>query len=643
MRPILLFLLLPLIWIAIALPANAQTQTCSGSLGDPVINQDFGSGSNPGPALPDSVTNMTYITNCPNDGYYTICNSLTGAGNCHPTTWHNLTSDHTGNPNGYMMVINASFAPSIFFTEPAPTLCPGTTYQFSAYILNLITLAASGPGVSEPDITFSVETPNGKILAIDSTGTIPPTQDPTWVQESLYFTTPDSVSSVIVKMTNNAPGGNGNDLVLDDITFRACGPVIEAGFASISGTATQPLCQGDNATYTLRAKVLQNTTPVYQWQLNYGSGWQDILNKTADTLNISFVNAIPGAYQYRLGVGNGSASCRTYSAPLVVNVYANPVVTGVNPTQSICAGDTLVLSASGGVSYQWSGPNLPATTQNPITINNITTADAGNYKVIVNGQYCSVSDSTQVTVYPKPVAAITNNGATICVGDSIQIGASGGTSYSWSPGKTLSDSTSATPIAKPLDTTTYTVKVYNTDGCYDTAAVTVNVQKKAIANAGANKVIFEGQSVQLNGNEKYGNVFYWTPTTALSDPNSLTPVAAPDNDITYTLHVTSTNSCGVDSSSVFVKVYKKITIPNTFSPNNDGINDNWDIDALITYPDCVLDVFDRYGQSVYHSIGYSKPWNGKYNGQYLPSGTYYYVLDLKNNTPKISGWVLIVR
>jgi len=99
----------------------------------------------------------------------------------------------------------------------------------------------------------------------------------------------------------------------------------------------------------------------------------------------------------------------------------------------------------------------------------------------------------------------------------------------------------------------------------------------------------------------------------------------------------------MDSSSVFVKVYKKITIPNTFSPNNDGINDLWNIDALITYPDCILTVFDRYGQQVYRSIGYNTSWDGKYNGQILPSGTYYYVLDLKNNTPKISGWVLIVR
>ena len=156
-------------------------------------------------------------------------------------------------------------------------------------------------------------------------------------------------------------------------------------------------------------------------------------------------------------------------------------------------------------------------------------------------------------------------------------------------------------------------------------------------------MIFEGQSVKLTASEKYGNLFYWTPATGLNDPTLLNPIASPDNDITYTLHVNSTTSCGIDSSSVFVKVYKKITIPNTFSPNGDGINDYWQIDALITYPESTMQVFDRYGQQVYRSEGYSTPWDGRYNGQPLPAGTYYYVLDLKNNTPKISGWVLIVR
>lgn len=653
MKPIIPALFLS--WIMLLAALNTRAQTCDGSLGDPVINQDFGSGPNPGPPLAPGMTNMLYTTSsCPADGQYTITNSMSGPNNCHLATWHNVVSDHTGNPNGYMMLVNASANPSVFFTQPAVTsdgqgLCASTTYQFSAYILNLLKLEGS-QGASEPDITFSVETTDGQVLASYDTGTIPPTENPTWVKDSLYFTTPNTFQSVIVKMTNNAAGGNGNDLILDDIVFRACGPVIEAGFSTATNSSAQPLCQGASAQYTLTAKVIGNNNPSYQWQVYHAAtGWIDTVGQTTSQLIVKFTNAYPGTYQYRLGIASAnnisSDACRTYGQPLTVNVSTNPVVVGVNPTQAICEGDSLTLAAAGGVTYQWSGPNLPATSLNPVTIKNITLSDAGKYTVIAYNQYgCpSTPASTMVTVNPKAIPAVNADSVIICQGNSAVLGASGGVAYQWSPGITLSDSTSANPTASPLDTTIYTVKVSNSYGCFATKTVKVNVLKTAVANAGTNKVIFEGQSVQLNATQKYGNLFSWTPTTGLSDPNVLDPVASPHDDITYTLHVTSTANCGIDSSSVFVKVYKKITIPNTFSPNGDNVNDYWDIDALITYPGSLMLVFDRYGQQVYRSIGYSKPWNGKYNGRLLPAGTYYYVLDLKNNTPKISGWVQIVR
>ena len=421
-RHFVFIILLPTFILVNAYRCNAQSQVCSGSLGDPVINQDFGQGQNPGPPLANGITNLQYTpNNCPNDGQYTIATSLTGSGNCHPTTWQNVTSDHTGNPNGYMMIVNASVAPSIFFTQSAPTLCPGTKYQFSAYILNLITLAASGQGVSEPNITFSVETTDGTVLAIDSSGTIPPTANPTWVQKTLFFTTPDNATSVVVKMTNNAPGGDGNDLILDDITFRACGPVIESGFGSTMGSSAQGLCQGQTASYTLKAVVdTTSSSPlIYQWQSYHtNGGWTDTAGQTADTLNVKFVNAIPGTYQYRLGVTNGSstlASCRVYSQALTVTVSPNPVITGVSATMHQCVGDTVILSASGGTGYQWSGPNLPPTTANPLVINGITQADAGTYTVVAYNQYdCSSTTSTQITVSPMPVVTATGGTNYMC-------------------------------------------------------------------------------------------------------------------------------------------------------------------------------------------------------------------------------------
>jgi len=130
--------------------------------------------------------------------------------------------------------------------------------------------------------------------------------------------------------------------------------------------------------------------------------------------------------------------------------------------------------------------------------------------------------------------------------------------------------------------------------------------------------------------------------TGLDDPASLTPIAGPQENTTYTLHVVS-QTCGEATSSVLVKVFKSIDIPNTFSPNGDGINDYWDISALIAFPASVTTVYSRGGQRVYQSTGYAKPWDGTYGNAQLPAGTYYYIVDLKNGQPPLRGWVLIVR
>jgi len=643
-----------LITLGVCIGYPAFAQTCTGSLGDPVINQTFGSGANPGGALSSDITNMKYVSsNCPNDGEYTIAHSLVGADNCHPYTWFNVPYDHTGNPNGYMMIVNASYDPSIFFTQKASGLCPNTTYEFSAYILNLIIPSVITAGNVEPNITFSIQTTSGAILATYNTGTIPPTpysQGPTWVQYGTFFTTPANATDVVVVMTNNAPGGNGNDFILDDITFRACGPIIREGFGSTAGPVSKSLCEGNNASYTLKAQVIGNNAPAFQWQQSSTTTpWTDIAGATADSLQISFVNATINTYQYRLGVSNGSGitdvGCRVYSSPLTVTVNPLPIVAAI-PNQTVCEGYDLKLLASGGASYTWTGPNMQPSTQNPLIIRNVTPANAGTYSVqAASGSGCTAPlVRTQVTVIPKVVPGINTAAASICAGESVQLVATGGIYYKWTPHAGLNRDDIPNPIATPAQTTRYVVDISN-GGCDDsTKYATVTVNQNPVADAGSKIVLFEGESAKLNGTVKGDNItsYYWTPSRYLSDPTSLRPVATPDRDITYTLNAISA-SCGISTSSVFVRVYQKISVPNTFSPNNDGINDLWNIKALITYPESTTQVFEQGGHKVFESTGYSHPWDGTINGRPAPEGTYYYVIDLKNGTPKVSGWVLVVR
>jgi len=653
MRPLFLILFLPILIIVLGTHASAQS-----NLGDPVYKFNFGSGPNPGPPLGlnsqgTQYTTMSYTTGCPNDGQYTIANCLTDSNNCHPQTWETLDTDHTGNPYGYMMIINANLQPSVFFTAPVNVsyLCPNTTYRFSAYITNLIQQSAQA-GTIEPSITFTVTTTDGTVLATTSTGNIAP-HDPdssAWKLYSVKFTTPVNLTSIIVTMTNNAPGGNGNDLALDDIEVRAYGPVIQPPKAH-AGTKTT-LCEGDREqpSFTVFTDN-KGDFDKNQWQENInGAGWNDLPNETTSTLTIpnEFEPAVTGTYQYRMGIAQGdninSPLCRVYSPVVTITVNPLPIVTGVLPAQSECSGGVLTLSASGGTSYIWTGPNMQPTTNNPLIIPHLTTANSGTYQVVAFNQFkCAAAPvSASVTVFPKTHITATG-GTTICEGIPVQLSVSGAVTYTWSPGKSLSDSTSANPIATPSDTTLYTVIGTDVNSCQDTATVQINIQKKPIANAGPDRYTYEGQPVQLLATAKYAGTYSWSPTTGLSNPNILRPIATPSSDITYTLTAMSPYDCGVATSSVFVRVYQHITIPNTFSPNNDGINDTWNIDALITYPESVMLVFNRYGQQIFKSIGYSKPWDGTYNGKPVPSGTYYYVLDLKDKKPVIAGYVMVVR
>jgi gliding motility-associated-like protein len=88
---------------------------------------------------------------------------------------------------------------------------------------------------------------------------------------------------------------------------------------------------------------------------------------------------------------------------------------------------------------------------------------------------------------------------------------------------------------------------------------------------------------------------------------------------------------------------QKIVIPNAFTPNGDGINDFWDIQALVDFPDCRVSVYNRYGGLVYQSRGYPKPWDGTYNGSPLPTGTYYYVINPQSGVQQVAGPVTIIR
>ncbi|MEJ0082402.1 MAG: gliding motility-associated C-terminal domain-containing protein [Puia sp.] len=151
---------------------------------------------------------------------------------------------------------------------------------------------------------------------------------------------------------------------------------------------------------------------------------------------------------------------------------------------------------------------------------------------------------------------------------------------------------------------------------------------------GPDATIAPGASTTLDVSVTGNIVIYqWKPSTGLNDPTIKDPVASPSVTTVYTLNITDDKNCEA-SGSMTVTVSggtSKILVPNAFSPNGDGVNDTWVIANLSVYPGATVDVYNRYGQLVFHSENNSKTWDGTLNGKSLPMATYYYIIDPKNN------------
>lgn len=625
---------------------NTFAQLCQGSLGDAVVSIDFGTGPNTGPPLSSSVTNYNYNPNfCPNDGFYTMANSTD---NCFGNTWLTLSEDHTpGDNNGYMMLINASFFPGDFYVQQVDGLCGGTTYEFAAWLINVIRPSACDGNTIRPNITFTIETTSGQVLQTYKTGNIDATNSPVWKQYGLFFTTPSNTSSVVVRITNNAPGGCGNDLALDDITFRPCGPKVSV---SVNGAAkVKDVCTGDTASLHFGSAITGGYgNTFYQWQKSADSiSWTDIpgANKSLYT---SPAIITPGRYYFRLAVADGSnilaSSCRVASDFVTVNVNSLPVP-GASNNGPVCENADLTLAATGGGDYSWSGPgNYTSTMQSPV-VTGVSLNSGGLYRVkVTSAAGCVSNDSTRVTINPNPKAGAGEN-VNICEGTATLLQGSGinAVSYTWSPAAGLSDPATASPLAAPSVTTLYILTV--SDGvCKDFASVLVSVFKQPVANAGPDKAIVGTRAVTLEGQVTGANlIYFWTPDLYISSDTLLSPQVVPPHDMVYTLHAISKDGCGEDMDDVLVQYFRDIYIPNAFTPNNDGKNDQWNLPELSAFPMAEVSIYNRYGQLLFFNKGYTSQWNGTFKGKDQPSGIYIYVIDLKNGSDKLRGTVTLIR
>jgi gliding motility-associated-like protein len=193
---------------------------------------------------------------------------------------------------------------------------------------------------------------------------------------------------------------------------------------------------------------------------------------------------------------------------------------------------------------------------------------------------------------------------------------------------------------------TYTVhyKVINEQGCVG------EISKSVVVNSiptvqNSTFYLLLGGTVTLEPITTGSNLQYlWSPSFYLDYTTIKNPtVSGLTDSIVYTLTVTDERGDCSGTGQILVVALRELIVPNTFTPNNDGINDKWIIEALKGYPSCKIEVFNRFGQIIYESKGYGKPWDGKMNGKELPVGTYYYIIEPGNGRLPVTGYVTLIK
>lgn len=343
-------------------------------------------------------------------------------------------------------------------------------------------------------------------------------------------------------------------------------------------------------------------------------------------------NLCAGIYSVTVTDANGCTLTQsdTIVSPIVL-ILSPPVVTDATCNNSLDG--TIDITVTGGglpYTYSWTGPGaFTAATED------LTNVLSGSYTItITDANGCSVTDTVVINAVTA-VIADAGNDTTFCVGGSLTLdgsGSSNGVSYQWvqlSPLTVISNSITAVVIPNG-GSTTYVLFVTN-GVCTSTDTVIVNSSPGPAANAGPDQTIITGMTATLGGSPTgpVGSTYVWSPSTGLGSTTSSNPVASPAGTTAYIVYVTDANGC-VGSDTMNLIVVPEIEFPNGFTPNSDGINDYWEIDNIQLFPNCQVEVYNRWGELLFNSIGYNPPFDGRFNGKDLPVGTYYYIIKLND-------------
>ena len=469
-----------------------------------------------------------------------------------------------------------------------------------------------------------------------------------------------------------AVAGIGTHRILYTYTSSAAGCIDTASnLITVWDTASarigvQPLvCERSPVSFNSNnSSIPAGNGSITGWTWNFGDIASGVAN-TSTNSSPSHLFTSWGNYTVTLSVLTSNGCRSTVSTePVLVNPIARP---RFDFPSSVCLPaatiafrnlSTIPDGSESGFSYVWdfgdppSGVNNSATVKDPSHIYNSVGPFNVNLQVIANSGCPHDTIIVVNSIHPEPRGSFTVDKTDVCIGGTFSFRSTSdpadGSTTQWfwdmADGNTRNTS-SFTYLYSGVNNYPVTHYIVNSFGCRSSVATTlVSVNPYPVVDAGPRKLMLEGGAVELTPiiTSRDPVTYSWTPAAYLNNPTLERPLARPPDDTYFTLVVTTSKGCS-NSDTMFVKVLKKPDVPNIFSPNGDGVNDQWVIKYLDTYPGCSVNIVNRYGQLVFKSIGYPTPWDGKVNGADAPVGTYYYVIDPKNGRPPLTGYVDIIR
>jgi gliding motility-associated-like protein len=424
-----------------------------------------------------------------------------------------------------------------------------------------------------------------------------------------------------------------NYIVILSITmvFGVSAVFAQAPVADFSMNAER--CQGQEITFTSISTPPDSITKEF-W--DFGTGNPE---DTASGTVVKFAYLGAGNKTISLTVTDRAGMTHTDSSIIFIDPTPVPAILYDIPCMpdNVTFIDNSTLSNGSIENYNW---NIKSVNDDSaiFTYTQALTADTHNITLTVTSNKGCMASITETFDYgDKPDVTFNPTGPRkVCQGEAIKLTASGGASYMWS------DSTTG-PSKNVISGGWYTVTAFRGNNCNDVDSIQVIRVAKPTADAGEDQTITIGQKAILAGSG--GTNYTWSPPETVDDEFSPNTTATPTTSTTYILSVSDANGCSAtDSVRITVVLTTSVPVHNMITPNGDGYNDKWDLSALPNIETADIHVFNRWGWEVYKSEAYKHDWQGTFNNEPLPDGTYIYVIQFANpNQETLKGALEILR